>query len=283
MPGDIVLPAGPWFDSHAHVYLYDLFDEKFGLGMGGEFDLALRLVHAAEEAGVCGILCPGIDWKTNRFAIELARRCPGKVWAAVGIHPNSVGKCHDSELDRVQRLSSDPVVKAIGETGLDRYHDDTPWDAQCNWFRGHLELAVTRNLPVIVHCRDAEEEITPILREYAGRGLRGVMHACAASWEYASQWLELGLYLSFAGSVTYRNRKFDAVRETARRVPLDRILVETDAPFLIPEPLRGRVSSCYVQYVALTGGFLAELRGMTSEDFAAQTRRNAETLFGLTL
>ncbi|NMC20546.1 MAG: TatD family hydrolase [Thermogutta sp.] len=276
MPTHRDAPPGSWFDTHAHLYL--LAEESPRDAMLRRAEEAVR---AANAAGVCGILCPGIDTPSNEAAIELARRCPGTVWAAVGVHPNSAAECGDEDWERVAHWVADPAVKAIGETGLDRYRDYTPWDVQCDWFRRHLDLAVRSDLPAVVHCRDAEEEITPLLREYAGRGLRGVVHACAAVWDHVQTWLELGLYISFAGSVTYRNRKFEVLRETARRVPPDRILVETDAPFLTPEPLRGRVPQCRVEYVAHTGAFLAALREMAVEEFAAQTRRNACALFGL--
>ena len=276
MPTHRDAPPGSWFDTHAHLYL--LAEESPRDAMLRRAEEAVR---AANEAGVCGILCPGIDTPSNEAAIELARRCPGTVWAAVGVHPNSAAECGDEDWERVAHWVADPAVKAIGETGLDRYRDYTPWDVQCDWFRRHLDLAVRSDLPAVVHCRDAEEEITPLLREYAGRGLRGVVHACAAVWDHVQTWPELGLYISFAGSVTYRNRKFEVLRETARRVPPDRILVETDAPFLTPEPLRGRVPQCRVEYVAHTGAFLAALREMAVEEFAAQTRRNACALFGL--
>lgn len=276
MPTDRDAPPGLWFDTHAHLYLLDEESPRDEMLRRAE-----EAVRAAVAHGVCGILCPGIDTPGNEAAMTLARRCPGTVWAAVGVHPNSAAECGDEDWERVAAWVRDPLVKAIGETGLDRYRDGTPWHMQCDWFRRHLELAVRSGLPAVIHCRDAEEEITPLLREFTARGLRGVMHACAAAWNYVEQWLEWGCYISFAGSVTYRNRKFEVIRETARRVPLDRMLVETDAPFLTPEPLRGRVPQCRVEYVAHTGAFLAGLRGMTVEEFAAQTRRNAASLFGI--
>lgn len=276
MPTDRDVVPGAWFDSHAHLYLMDEDSPREEMLAAAE-----AAVRAAQEAGVVGILCPGIDTPSNEAVILLARRCPGTVWAAVGVHPNSAAECGDEDWERVAAWVGDPAVKAIGETGLDRYRDHTPWNVQCDWFRRHLELAVRSGLPAVIHCRDAEEEMTPFLREFAAQGLRGVMHACAASWNYVETWLELGLFISFAGSVTYRNRKFEAIRETARRVPPERILVETDAPFLTPEPLRGRVPQCRVEYVAHTGAFLAELRGMPVAEFAAQTARNAALLFGL--
>lgn len=276
MMTDRDVPSGTWFDTHAHLYL--IHEES---PRGEILRRAEEAALAAKEAGVGAILCPGIDTPSNEAAITLAQRCPDVVWAAVGVHPNSAAECGDADWERVVACASDPAVKAIGETGLDRYRDATPWDVQCVWFRRHLELAVRSALPAVIHCREAEADITPFLREFAARGLRGVMHACAAAWDHVATWLDLGLYISFAGSVTYRNRKFEVIRDTARRVPLDRILVETDAPFLTPEPLRGRVPRCRVEYVAHTGSFLAELRGMAAAEFAAQTTRNAAALFGV--
>jgi TatD DNase family protein len=155
-------------------------------------------------------------------------------------------------------------------------------DVQRDALDRHVRLAQERDMPVILHCREAESDMLPMLREAARRKpLRGAMHSFSSDWPTAEECLALGLFLSFSGPVTYANRKFDAIREVARRVPADRFLVETDSPYLTPHPLRGKLHRNEPAHVALVASRLAELRGCSAEEVAAQTTANARALFRL--
>jgi TatD DNase family protein len=176
-------------------------------------------------------------------------------------------------------MLDNPDVVALGETGLDRYWDYTPLEMQQDYFDRHLRASQQHDLPFVVHMRDCEQDVLEMLREARRRGpLRGVMHSYTGSAETARECLQLGLHISFAGMVTFR--KSDELREVAAGIPSDRIVVETDAPYLSPEPLRGKRPNEPAR-VAHTAACLAELRGVSPEAFAEQTCANAERLFRL--
>lgn len=268
-----------WFDTHAHLFLLG--------NPAGDDALDLRVIEEALEAsfhaGIGWILCVGIDAASSQQSLALARQYPGRVFAAVGIHPNSASTATEEDWKLIEELAIAQEVVAIGETGLDWYRDFTPPTVQRSWFERHWELSQKSGKALIIHCRDAEKEVTECLENWQSRGdVRAVMHACAAEWETARRWLALpGVMISFAGSVTYRNTKFAHIRETARHVPLDRLLVETDCPYLVPEPFRGRVRSSIPAYTRQTGEFLAALRGLNSQELARITMENARRIFRL--
>jgi len=171
---------------------------------------------------------------------------------------------------------------ALGETGLDRYWDYCPFEVQRDYFGRHLRLSHETGLPVVIHCRESEADLLPMLREAAERGtLQGVIHALRGDAAMAEACLDLGLYISFAGMVTYTNKKFRPLKEVAATIPDDRILIETDSPYLVPHPLRGKQKRNEPARVVLTAASLAELRGVSVEQFAEQTTANARRLFGL--
>jgi len=257
------------FDTHAH-----LDDERFA----GELDAVVR---RARRAGVVGILAVGTSAASSRQTLRLAEQFED-VFAAVGIQPNSAAEAGPGDWDRIAALVEHPRVVALGETGLDRHWDFTPFDLQQDYFRRHLRLAQDRDLPVVIHCREAEADLLPVLREAAGRGpLRGVLHSFSGDEQFAAECLGLGVYISFAGQVTYTNRKFEPLRAVARTIPDDRLLVETDSPYLVPHPLRGREKRNEPSHVLLTATRLADLRGVFPESLAAQTTANARRLFGI--
>ncbi|WP_347243552.1 TatD family hydrolase [Thermogutta sp.] len=268
-----------WFDTHAHLFL---LEGPHTVEQNPPVTFS-EVIQAAIDQGVTRILCVGIDVETSRRSIKLARQFPDRVWAAVGIHPNSASSASLADWDEIVELARDHSVVAIGETGLDWYRDYTPPPVQVEWFEKHWALAKELGKPLVVHCRDAEKDITEILSCWSREGvLRAVMHACAAPWEVVSRWLDWeGIVISFAGSVTYKNTKFAPIRETAQHVPSDRILVETDCPYLVPEPYRGRVKASVPLHVKDTGYFLAKLRGVSPEELAAQTTDNAIRTFGI--
>ena len=259
----------PYFDTHAHL------DQA-------EFDADRdAAIDRARQAGVETILCVGVGARSSRAAVALAQRLPS-LFAAVGVQPNYAGQAAPDEWEQIVELASAPRVAAIGETGLDRYWDHTPFDVQQDYFDRHLRLAQERNLPVIIHCREAEADLLPILRAAAARGqVRGVLHACSCDQATAAECLSLGLYVSFAGNVTYTNKKFQELRALAATIPADRLLIETDSPYLTPHPLRGKQPRNEPAWLVHTAASLAELRGVSLDMLAAQTTANAQRLFGL--
>ena len=177
--------------------------------------------------------------------IQPGDRCLGQclpsLFAAVGIHPELLRGGGARRLASDRGPADHPRVVALGETGLDRYWDHAPIELQRDYFDRHLRMSQRRDLPVVIHCRDAQADMLPMLREAAARGpLRGVLHAFSGDAAMAAECLDLGLYVSFAGNVTYTNKKFQSLREAAATIPADRILIETDSPYLTPEPLRGK-------------------------------------------
>ena len=255
-------------DSHAHID-------------GEEFDADRdEVVARAREAGVRAILNVGTgDPHGGNFerAVALAEKYEG-VYAAVGVHP------HDARLydEAAERLLLEFVrnrrVVAVGEIGLDYHYDNSPRGVQREVFARQLRLARGEGLPVIIHSREADEETLEILRaEYAGAERGGVMHCFGGGPALAEGALALGFYISFAGNVTFK--KADALREVALAVPLERLLVETDCPYLAPVPHRGRRNE--PAYVAATARFLAELRGVGVEELGRTTSENFARLFGV--
>lgn len=252
------------FDTHAH-----LDDEQLDADRDG-------VVQRARRAGVQSILAVGTTAASSRKCVELAGRYEG-VWAAVGIQPNYCAEAAADDWQRIVELADRPGVVALGETGLDRHWDYAPLDVQQDYFDRHLRLSQERHLPFIVHMRDCQDDILQMLREAAQRGpLRGVMHSFTGTGQMAAECLELGLYVSFAGMVTYK--KSAELRRIAATIPDDRILIETDSPYLSPEPVRGKRPN-EPAHLVHTAACLAEARGTTAASFAAQTTANARWLF----
>jgi TatD DNase family protein len=251
-------------DTHAH-----LDDDRFAA------DLPAVLDRAA-AAGITHTLTIGIDLPTSRAAVELASRFPS-LRAVVGIQPNHVSDAGPGDWDEIVKLAETAAnVVAVGETGLDRYWDRAPFPLQEDYFARHLALCRRLNLPVVVHCREAEADVVRVLREFGGP-VRGVMHSFSGDAGTAAACLELGLHISFAGMVTYKNA--DALREVAKTIPLDRLLVETDSPYLAPVPVRGKRNE--PAFVRHTAECVAKVRGASVDELSEATTRNARELFGL--
>ncbi|MBC8355633.1 MAG: TatD family hydrolase [Planctomycetes bacterium] len=252
------------FDTHCH-----LDDEQFDSNRDD-------IVQRAVQAGVGTILAVGTTADSSLASVGLAQQYE-TVLAAVGVQPNYCAEAAAGDWDKVVELANSPRVVALGETGLDRYWDHTPFDVQEDYFDRHIQLSQRRDLPFIVHLRDCEEDILRMLREARLRGaLQGVMHSYTGSAAGAAACIELGLYVSFAGMVTYK--KSDELREIAATIPDDRILLETDAPYLSPHPKRGQRPN-EPALVVHTATCLAEARGTSLESFAELTTANANRLF----
>jgi TatD DNase family protein len=256
----------PLIDTHAH-----LDDDKF------QDDLA-AVLERARAIGVQRVITIATTAPSSKRCIELATRHP-ELAATVGIQPNNVAEAAPTDWDEVVRLVSNPVVVGVGETGLDRYWDYTPFPQQEDYFARHLELARRHGLAVVIHCRQAEADVVRMLRaDFERHGpIRAVMHSFTGDLATAQACLAMGLYISFAGMLTYKNAQ--DLREVAKQVPADRLLVETDSPYLAPVPVRGKRNE--PGYVVHTLTCLAGLHGVPPEVLAEQTTRNARVLFCL--
>jgi TatD DNase family protein len=254
------------FDSHAH-----LDDDRFG-------DDLPAVVERAVAAGVTHVVCIATTAADSPRCIDIAGRF-ASVWASVGIQPNNIAAAGPGDWSEIEKLVAAPRVVAVGETGLDRHWDFTPFGQQEDYFARHLALTRRTKLPLVIHCREAEADVVRMLREDFDRNgpVRGVMHSFTGDRATADACLALGLHVSFAGMVTYKNA--DELRAVAATIPVDRLLVETDSPYLAPVPVRSKRNE--PAYVAHTAALLAELRGVTADELAAQTTKNARELFSI--
>jgi TatD DNase family protein len=270
-----------YIDSHAHLD-------------GPRFDPdRAEVIARARAAGVSTILAIGIGEGPGTLdcAIKLAAQYPF-IYATTGIHPHEAAKATDADFAQLEQLARDPKVIACGEIGLDYYYDHSPRDIQKNVFIRQMEIARAAKLPIIIHCRASDKSseniddngsdawddcLSLIDQHWKPTGLGGILHCFTSTWPHAKRALDMGFLISFAGNITFP--KAQQIRDSAKEVPLDRILIETDCPFLAPVPYRGkRNEPAYVIEVARQ---LAELKGVTPEEIGAQTSNNFRRLFSL--
>ena len=250
-------------DSHCHLDFPDFAEEQ---------DAVIARARAAGVGTMVTICTKIAEFDRIRAIAERDE----DIWCTVGTHPHEAQGEPDTESARLVALAQHPKVIGIGECGLDFYYEESPRDVQESVFRNHLAAARGSGLPVVIHTRDADDETARILTETAGDGgLRGVLHCFTSSIELARHALDLGFYISFSGIVTFKNA--EALRETARAVPLERMLVETDAPFLAPVPKRGKRNE--PAFVTHTAAFLANLKGISAAELADATTANFHRLF----
>ena len=250
------------FDTHAHYY-----DRAFDADRD-------QVLSALPGSGVGLVLCPGCDLPTSREAIALAERYP-HVYAAAGIHPEDALNLPENWLTELERLTRHPKVKAIGEIGLDYYWKEVPRDLQKEVFRAQLTLAAQLNLPVIVHDREAHGDCLAIVQDFP-QG-RGVFHCYSGSTEDAKQLIKWGWHLSFTGTITFKNAR--KAPEVIQAVPLERLMVETDAPYMAPTPYRGK--RCDSRYVYRMAETIAEIKGLPVEEVVRITTENGKRLFAI--
>lgn len=251
------------FESHAHYDSHQFNEDRE------------ELLNSMQENGVGNILNVCADWDSVTEVVDIAQNYPF-MYAAVGLHPDEVGDLDDGRFERLRAQCQNEKVVAVGEIGLDYYWDNESHDVQKKWFVRQLDLARELDLPVIIHSRDAAEDTLKIMKEHA-QGLRGVIHCFSYSKELAEEYVKMGFYIGIGGVVTFKNGK--KLKEVAEMVPLERILLETDCPYLAPEPYRGkRNSSLYIPYIAQA---IADIKGITYEEVVAQTEKNAKELFGI--
>ncbi len=251
-------------DAHAHLDMPEYAADQ------------AEIIAQAGKAGIALIITVGISLENSYEAIVTAQKYPG-IFAAVGVHPHGAAGVNEAAVADIAELLHKPRVVAVGEIGLDFYRNRAPAEVQERVFRRFLDLAVSRQKPVIIHSRDATEKTLSILRDYRQKLHGGVMHCFSGTYDEARSFLELGLEISFSGVLTYPNAK--PLHEAGRRLPLDRLLIETDAPYLSPQPRRGkRNEPAFVRFTAET---LAELQNLPLETVAAQTWNNTCRLFGI--
>lgn len=251
------------FDSHAH---YD--SEKFD----NDRD---TLLNTLPQQGVCGVVNCASDITTSLTSLELSDRFPF-VYAACGVHPHEVQKCKQGYISVLEKLCSEEKCVAVGEIGLDYHYDFSPRETQLKIFEEQIVLAKELDMPIIVHDREAHEDTLRLLKKYSPKG---VIHCFSGSAEMAKEILKLGMYIGFGGAVTFKNAR--KPREVAQIVPEDKLLIETDCPYMTPVPFRGE--RCDSSFIPYTAQVLAEIRNETPQNILDITRRNANTLFGLEL
>lgn len=250
------------FDTHAHYYA-EQFDPDRD-----------KVLSALLAANVGLVLCPGCDLESSRQSIALAEQYPF-LYAAAGVHPEDALGLPDDWLEQVEAMTHHPKVKAVGEIGLDYYWQEVPRDLQKEVFRAQLALAQRLDMPVIVHDREAHGDSLAIVKEFPG--VRGVFHCYSGSVEDAKTLIKLGWHLSFTGTITFKNAR--KAPEVIAAVPLDRIMVETDAPYMAPTPYRGK--RCDSRYVYRMAETIAQIKGLTTQEVEEATTENGKRLFGI--
>jgi TatD DNase family protein len=245
--------------------------------MRGYADLD-ETVASAARTGITRIVTVGIDVASSRRAVEIARRFSG-IYATMGIHPHNVAGIRNETYSQLQALTGDKANKIVGygEIGLDYAKNYAPREVQLKEFRNQLDVAKELNLPVIIHDRDAHEDTLQVLNRCAPFHAGGVMHCFSGDSELACRVMDLGLYVSIPGIVTFK--KSDMLQQVVRDIPLDRLILETDGPFLAPVPYRGKTNR--PEYLIFTAHKVAQLKEISLEETARQTTANAENLFGL--
>ncbi|MDK2919357.1 MAG: TatD DNase family protein [Candidatus Petromonas sp.] len=252
------------FDSHAHLDARR-FDKDRD-----------EVIKRAKENGISYIMNPGADFESSVKSIELADKYD-MIYAAVGVHPHEAKTMDDMMLELLKGMTKKPKVMAIGEIGLDYHYDHSPREIQREWFRKQIRLAKEVNLPIIIHDREANQDVMNILKEEKAFDTGVLMHCYSGSAELAKQYVKLGAYISIAGPVTFKNARKTV--EVVKTVPIDHLMIETDSPYLTPVPHRGkRNESGYVRFVAEK---IAEIKDMSFEEVARQTTENAKKYFGI--
>ena len=250
------------FDTHAHLDAYQ-FDED-----------REEMIQRAKDAGVDLIVNIGFDRKTIPTTMDLIEKYDF-IYAAIGWHPVESIYMQEGDLEWIEELCKHPKVVAIGEIGLDYHWDTSPKDVQERVFREQIRLAKKLKMPIVIHNRDAHADVVRILKEEDAAEIGGIMHCFSGSWEIAKQCLDMNFYISFGGPVTFKNARVP--KEVLKQVPLDRLLIETDCPYLAPHPNRGKRNE--PSYVSLVAETVAEIKGKTLEEIAKITTENGRKCY----
>ena len=252
------------FDTHCHIY-YDDFNTD-------RDDMLTR----AKAAGVDKMLCVGVNLAISKTCLEYAEKYP-QVYASAGVHPTEAHKATEEDFLEIEKLLQHPQVVALGEVGLDFYHKDAPRDIQEKVFIRFLEMQKRIDKPLILHCRDAFPELIKLLRDFGGAPYRGIFHCFSGDAAIMKECLDLGFHISFAGPLTYK--KNDALRKACQLCPADRVLIETDCPYLPPQAMRGKRNE--PAYVVNVAEKIAEVRGVAAGEIAQATSKNFYRFFKL--
>ncbi len=252
------------FDTHAHLD-FPRFDKDRD-----------EVIKRAQNKDVKTIVNIGSNMTSSRNSVELSRRYEN-IYAVIGIHPHDADTFKLNVSKKLNKLADNDKVVAIGEIGLDFHYDNSPREKQKQSFRAQLRLAKKLNLPVVIHTRDADQETLNILKDEKAKDIGGIMHCFASDKKMAKEILDLGFYIAFGGLITFKN--LSDLREVVKEVPLDRLLIETDSPYLTPEPHRGkRNEPAYVKFVAEK---IAEIKGISVEEVAKVTTENAKKVYNI--
>lgn len=251
-----------WFDTHAHLDMEDYQADR------------PQVIERAMQHGFSGIITIGIDLMSSCKALALAKLYR-RVWATVGVHPHDAASFKEAMLPQLEQLARDPLVVAVGEIGLDYYRNLSPQRVQKEVFRILIGLARNVSLPVVIHDREAHNEVLNILREEKASEIGGVFHCFSGDWEMAKKCLEMNFYLSVTGALTYK--RGSVLEEVVRRAPLESLLLETDAPFLSPHPFRGKRNE--PAYAVHTAQYLAAVRGIPLEALGRTLLENTYRAF----
>jgi len=251
-------------DTHVHIEFPDFVED---------FD---EVLARADKTGIKKMITIGGEIPRNRLALEIAQE-HSHIFAIIGIHPNWANSNTDEEEAWTKSKLSDKKVVGIGEIGLDYFHNYSLYETQKKVFKNYLKIAKENDLPVIIHTRESFADTFEILKEFAP--IKGVIHCFSYSLKEAEAFLSLGLHISFCGQITFKSKNCDVLRDTAKLIPIDKLLLETDCPFLTPEPKRGkRNEPAFVKFIAEKH---AELRNISLEEIVSATTKNAEKLFGI--
>jgi len=253
-----------FFDTHAHLHYADFEQDREAM------------IRRAESAGVKFFLNVGTDLTSSQASLALAE-AHSNIWAAAGIHPHDAVKATDADFAAIENLMKHPRMAAVGEVGLDFYRDHSPVTVQRDVFRRFVEMALRVDKPLVIHCRDAYEALMDLLRDIQPSGYQGVIHCFSSDKQVMEALLDLGFYISFAGPLSYK--KNDVLREACAACPQERLLIETDAPFLPPQSLRGKRNES--AYMLETAAVMAGLQGLSLEALAELTTANARRLLRL--
>lgn len=252
------------FDTHVHLNAYQYKDDRE------------EVIQRAFDAGVKYMVVVGFNRETIPLALEIAEKHP-TIYAAIGWHPVDAIDCTDGDLQWIEKLSTHPKVVAIGEMGLDYHWDKSPKDVQKEVFKKQISLAKKLKMPIIIHNREATEDVLQMLEEEQAKAVGGIMHCYSDSPKYIDQILAMDFYISLGGPVTFKNAKMP--KEVAKKVPLDRLLLETDAPYLAPHPHRGKRNEPAL--MTLVAEEIASLKGLTYDEVVKQTTENALKIYGI--
>lgn len=251
-------------DSHAH-----LNDERFD-------DDREQVINSLIKNGIELVLNPGYDLESSKISVNMAKQY-SMIYAAVGTHPHDSKDMNDDTLEIYKSYALEDKVIAIGEIGLDYHYDNSPRDVQKKWFREQIRLAKSLDMPYIVHDREAHEDIFNIMKEEMNSGARGILHCYSGSVEMAREFIKMGFMISLGGPVTFKNAK--VAKKVALEIPLEYLLIETDSPYMAPEPNRGkRNEPSYVKYVAEE---IAKIKNLEYNQVVEKTNANFKKLFGL--